>query len=390
MEMKFTAEQDAWRQEVRTFLDAEVPPNYEFHAAFNENDDDWAFASEFWKKVGAKGWIGLTWPKEYGGLAHPPIDRWIMDDEFHKVGAADPNFLGATFAMQVMRLGTEEQKQRWVPGVAAAEDIWAEGLTEPNSGSDLASLATRAVRDGDEWVVNGSKTFGTMAHHCNWMFVAARTDPEAPKHAGISYFGVKLDTPGVSMSPLPNIGGGRQNNTYFDNVRVPLDHLIGEEGGFWRSVWFGAGGPGSGPTPSGQVVQMERIHRQLIEFCQATQRHGTPMIKDGAVRRQLTELAVGIEIQRALEYEGLWRFMARQPSKYGAFLPAAVNKEYAPVFVQQCMELLGPVGQIQSGRWAPLAGAVDRMYRQAYGNHAGGTSQLKRMVIATRSLGLPR
>ena len=108
------------------------------------------------------------------------------------------------------------------------------------------------------------------------MFVAARTDPEAPKHAGSSYFGVKLNTPGVSMSPLPNIGGGRQNNTYFDNVRVPLDHLIGEEGGFWRSVWFGAGGPGAGPAPSGQVVQMEKIHRQLIEFCRATHATAPP------------------------------------------------------------------------------------------------------------------
>ena len=192
------------------------------------------------------------------------------------------------------------------------------------------------------------------------------------------------------MSPLPNIGGGRQNNTYFDNVRVPLDHLIGEEGGFWRSVWFSSGGPGAGPTPSGQVVHMDKIHRQLIEFCRETQRNGAPMIKDPLVRRQLTELAVGIEILRVLDSEALWRFMARQPSKYGAFFPAAVSKEHIPVFVQQCMELLGPLGQIQSGRWAPLAGAVDRIYRQSYGHHAGGTSQLKRMVMATRGLGLPR
>ena len=390
MEIQFTAEQETWRQEVKAFLDAELPPDYEFQGGFSENEDDWAFAAEFWKKVGAKGWIALTWPKQYNGLDRPPIDRWIMMDEFQHHGAYGYNGLGETFAMHVLRLGTEEQKQRWVPGVAAAEDLWAEGYTEPNSGSDLASLTTRAVRDGDEWVINGSKTFGTMAHHCNWMFVAARTDPDAPKHAGISYFGVKLNTPGVSMSPLHNIGGGRQNNTYFDNVRVPLDHLIGEEGVFWRSVWFSSGGPGAGPTPSGQVVQMDKIHRQLIEFCRETQRNGAPMIKDPLVRRQLTELAVGIEIFKALDSDALWRFTARQPSKYGAFFPAAVSKEYAPVFVQQCMDLLGPLGQIQSGRWAPLAGAVDRIYRQSYGHHAGGTSQLKRMVMATRGLGLPR
>ena len=222
------------------------------------------------------------------------------------------------------------------------------------------------------------------------MFVAARTDPEAPKHAGISYFAVALDAPGVSMAPLWNIGGGRQNNTYFDNVRVPLDHLLGEEGGFWRTVWFSVGGPGAGPVPSGQAEEMGHIHRQLIDYCRETNRNGAPMIHDARVRRQLTELTVGIEIMKALDYDALWRFQAREPSKYGAFFPAAVGKEYAPVFVQQCMELLGPVGQIQTGRWAPLAGAVDRMYRQAYGNHAGGTSQLKRMVMATRGLGLPR
>ena len=392
MEIRFTAEQDAWRQEVKTFLDAEVPPNFDFEWNFNENAEDWKVAKAFWKKVGVRGWIGLTWPTEYGGLARPPMDRWIMLDEFHKYGVHGYNSLGETFAVQVLDLGTDEQKQRWVPGVSRGEDLWGEGLTEPNAGSDLASLSTKAVRDGDEWVINGSKTFGTAAHHCSWMFVAARTDPEAPKHAGISYFAVALDAPGVTMSPLWNIGGGRQNNTYFDNVRVPLDHMIGEEGDFWRKVWFGAGRSGAytGPAPSGQAEEMERIHSQLIEYCRETQRNGAPMIEDPLVRRQLSELTVGIEIIKSFDYDSLWRYQAKEPSKYGAFFTAAVGKEYAPQFVQQCMELLGPVGQIQSGRWAPLAGAVDRIYRQTYGNHAGGTSQLKRMVMATRGLGLPR
>ena len=186
MEIQFTAEQETWRQEVKAFLDAELPPDYEFQGGFSENEDDWAFAAEFWKKVGAKGWIALTWPKQYNGLDRPPIDRWIMMDEFQHHGAYGYNGLGETFAMHVLRLGTEEQKQRWVPGVAAAEDLWAEGYTEPNSGSDLASLTPAPCVTATSGSSTAARPLGrwrTTATGCSSPPAPIPTPPNTPASA---------------------------------------------------------------------------------------------------------------------------------------------------------------------------------------------------------------
>src|SRR6185437_2477665 len=282
---------------------------------------------------------------------------------------------------------------QFLPGMAAGEIMWAEGYTEPDSGSDLASLRTKAEVDGAGWVINGTKTFCTAAHHCNWIIVAARTDPDpAKRHRGISYLLVPMDSDGLELRPLHNLAGGRQNLITFDDVRVPAGALLGEVNRGWTQIWFGMGGepvpvfddgdagPETSyqPPPAGQAWLLGEV----ADYCRRTIRNGRPMSEDGAVRRQLAELAVGVEIDRVLALE------VRCP--YGPHLHQAVTKEFEPVFAQTCMDLLGPLAQIQGRGPAPLGGEVDRAYRQSFGNHAGGTSQLERMVVATRNLGLPR
>jgi alkylation response protein AidB-like acyl-CoA dehydrogenase len=254
-------------------------------------------------------------------------------------------------------------------------------------------LTATAVRDGDEWVINGQKTFGTSAHRAEWMAVLARTDPSAPKHAGISCFLVPLDLPGITMTPMYNLAGGRQNMTFFDNVRVPLSCQLGDVNRAWQQVWFRLGGDRLAHDPPGPSVREARLGDvldMLIEYCQETSRNGRPLSADPVVRAQLADLMIGVDSLRMFEYENFWRSDTEQHTSYGGYLSQAFYKEFWPRFAQQCMEILGPLAIVYAGKYAPLAGAAEQIYRTSFGIHAGGTSQVKRMVVATRGLGLPR
>ena len=385
---------EALRDEVRTWLAEELPPDQEgFQWDFEEDPDRWAFYRQFWKKQGAKRWLEPGWAREYGGAEMSRRAQRVLHEELGRRRAGGFGGIGASVGPAILRLGTEEQKAAFLPGMAAGEIMWAEGYTEPDSGSDLASLRTRAELDGDEWVISGQKTFCTAGHHCNWMIIAARTDPDhAKRHRGISYFLSPMDVPGMELRPLYNYADGRQNLVFLDGLRVPTDRLLGDLNEGWNQIWFGLGGnpiptfPDDDPGPDQEyeppLTGQAWVLDQLVQYCRQTVRDGAPMSEDPVVRAQLTELAIGVEVQKMLGYEG--------GCEYGGHLHQAIGKEFQPEFGQICMEILGPLGQIQTGEWAPLAGEIDRIYRRSFGNHAGGTSQVKRMVVATRALGLPR
>ena len=289
----------------------------------------------------------------------------------------------------ILRLGTDEQKAAFLPGMAAGEIMWAEGYTEPNSGSDLASLRTRAVLDGDEWVIDGQKTFCTAGHHCNWIIIAARTDPdyvEAPQGHQLL---PRADghRRASSSGRSTNLADGRQNLVFLDDVRVPAEpHARRPQPGLAAGVVR----PRRQPDPdlrrrrsrSGGGVRART--RPATRGCSTSscstagrrRADGTPLADDPVVRMQLADLAIGVEVEKLLAVRG--------QCAYGTHLHQAITKEFQPEFAQTCMEILGPLGQIQTGEWAPLAGEIDRIYRRSFGNHAGGTSQVKRMVVATR------
>ena len=396
MDITFTTtpKLESLREEVRSWLDEELPAEYEgFQWDFEEDPERWAFYRQFWKKQGAKRWLEPTWPKEYGGAEMSAAEARIVSEEFARRRAGGLAGIGMAVAPAIFRLGTDEQKAAFLPGMAAGEIMWGECYTEPDSGSDLASLRTRAVRDGDEWVINGQKTFSTACHHCNWVIIAARTDPDpAKRHNGICYFLSPRETPGIELRPLYNMGSGRQNLVFFDDLRVPADRMLGDLNKGWQQIWFGMGGnriptfesPDPGPEeiyepgPTGYAWVLD----QLLQYCRSTNRYGRPLSEDPVVHKQLIDLTVGVEVEKMIGYEGV--------CSYGPHMHQAITKEFQPYFAQTCMEILGPLAQIQTGPWAPLAGEIDRIYRRSFGNHAGGTSQVKRMVIATRALGLPR
>jgi alkylation response protein AidB-like acyl-CoA dehydrogenase len=385
---------EALRDEVRTWLEEELPPEQEgFHWDFVEDPDHWAFYREFWKKQGKKRWLEPSWPSEYGGAEMSPRAANVVREEFGRRRAGGLVGIGMSVGPAILRLGTQEQKAALLPGMAAGEITWGEGYTEPNAGSDLASLTTRAERDGDEWVISGEKTFCTAGHHCSWIIIAARTDPDySLRHKAISYFVSPMDAPGIELRPLYNIADGRQNRVYLDELRVPANRLLGDLNQGWTQIWFGMGGnpipvftdddPGPEMDYDPPLVDQPWVFDQLVQYCRTTRRDGVPLSQDPVVRMQLTDLAMEVEIQTLLGHEGT--------CAYGFHLHQAITKEFQPRFAQTAMEILGPLGQIQTGQWAPLAGELDRIYRRSFGNHAGGTSQLKRMVVATRVLGLPR
>jgi alkylation response protein AidB-like acyl-CoA dehydrogenase len=389
MELRYTDEQEAWRAEVRAFLDAELPPGNCFEVEFEEDEELWKFALEFTRKVGARGWIALTWPVEYGGLGRPPIERTIMMEEFSYREAPLVNQIGWGLAAGTLLVGgTEAQKRRFLPAISRMETFWAEGLSEPGAGSDLASLTTTAVRDGDSWVVHGQKTYTTWGTHADVLYLAARTDPYSARHHGISVFCLPLDSPGVTMSPMWNLGGGRQNHTYLDGVRIPAENLIGVEGQGWHYIMnaFYAGGFGAGAFHAGY----QRMFDEVFEYCRTTSRGGRPLLEDPRVRQDLGQLALMVDQLKLLTLEGLSNARHRQPPRFGGALSTVVMKEAEPRFSEIVHRIMGPLAQLRKSPWAPFDGGAEAWYRYSYANHAGGAPQVKRMVLATRGLGLPR
>ena len=380
-----------WRAEVREFLCAELPPGKEFYLDYDEDDERWKFAVEFSKKVADRGWIGLTWPRQYGGLERSLIEQYILTEEFHLAEAPLINLIGWSLAAGILLYGgTEAQKSAMLPDIAGMRTIWAEGLTEPGAGSDLAGLTTTAARSphGTHWLVRGQKTYTTFGARSDVLLTIARTDPDRPRRQeGLSIFAVDLRAPGVTIQPLWNIAGGRQNHIFLDDVAVPDSHLIGEVNRGWEYITrsFYAGG-----VPFLRHSTMERKYRMLLDYCNRTSRGGQLLIDQAGNRDRLAEMSVMIEAQRVLAETALSDSVHGRRSDAGAMYQV-LAKECIPRFAQLAYEVAGPLAQLsRQASYAALGGEVQAWYLQSFGNHAAGTPQIKRMVLATRSLGLPR
>lgn len=385
MRLTLTPELEAWRAEIREFLDTELAGGKAFNPEFDDAPDQWAAAVEFSKKVAAKGWVGLTWPKEYGGKGLAPVYNQIYLEELYRADAPMINSVGIFLAAGTILVGgTEEQKKRLLPEIQSMRTLWAEGLTEPMAGSDLGSLRTKAVREGDEWVITGEKAFTSWGPMSDVLYVAARTATDPKSRDQISIFVVDLKSEGVTLHPMRNYGGGVQSTTFLDHVRVPAANLIGEEGKGWSYIMkaFYA----SGTVEPIYAMQEARL-RDLIAYCKQI----PGKLEDPHVQSDLAELAAIIQTQRLLAYEIIGDAANGVSTPWGGGVQQVKAKEYEPEFAQIFDRVLGPISQLRPGAaLAPLNGKPEAWYRQSFANHAGGTSQLKRMVLATRGLGLPR
>jgi len=380
MDFAWSAEEETFRGEIREFLQAELPEGWGI-AQFWDPDDDaqFAFAHAFTKTLGKKNWLAVSWPQEYGGLDWPFWKQFILNEELANcdapvVGRNATRFLGPT----IMRYGTEEQKKQHLAGILSGETVWCQGYSEPNAGSDLGSLQTRAVQDGDEFIVNGQKIWTSMAHHSQWIFMLARTDPEAPKHRGISYFLVDMQTPGITVKPLIDMSNGHHfNEVYFENVRVPRSGLLGE----LNRGWYMATTTLSYERTAIEVpARAQRILNDLVRYARLTKRNGKPLSADPVVRQRLAQLAIEVDVAWCLSY----RVATTQSRNQIPGPESPANKVFTSEMIQRLaqtgMQMLGLYGQLEfSTKWAPLKGKIERLYLTSVaGTIAGGTSEIQR------------
>jgi alkylation response protein AidB-like acyl-CoA dehydrogenase len=392
VEFTFTPEQEEFREELRRFLAQELPADWKV-----ENDregmgpDGLAFSQRFAQALGRRGWLTMSWPKEYGGAAASHIEQLIYNEEMAWAGAP----LGFGFGTQLvgptlMVWGSEEQRARHLPPIARAEVLWCQGFSEPGAGSDLASLQTRAARDGDDYVINGQKIWTSEGHLAEWMILLARTDTEAPKHKGISYFLVDLKTPGISMHPLVNLMDTHAfNQVYFDNVRVPKENLVGEENRGWYVATTTLDFERSGIN---RVIWALRQYYELADFVKAQAATGQRWAMAPSIRHRLAELRIEFEIGKLLAYRVAWLQNAGKIPNYESSMAKMYGSELNRRFGAEALTILGLAGQLEPGtHWAPLEGRLERTFLAGFSyTIAGGTSEIQRNIIAQRGLGLPR
>ena len=391
MDFQFTAEQETFRSELRAFFKKELPQDWEGMDPEASSDEEWEFTLHMRRRLGEQGWLAIHWPKEYGGMDASPVTQMIFKEEttYHRVPGPDPmavKNMGSTLLV----FGTDEQKRRFLPPVARGEVQWCTGYSEPGSGSDLASVQTRAIADGDDFVVNGTKIWSSMAHRADWMLLLTRTDPEVPKHRGISFFLLDMKTPGITIQPITNMVGSHSfNQVFFEDVRIPKVNLVGELNRGWYVAATLLDFERSGVEYS---ATSRRNLEDLVRFAKETKHNGKYLAEDRVIRSRLAALAIEVEVSRMLAYRVAWmQGQGSIPNK-----EASTGKLFGTELQQRVasagMEILGLYGQLAPGsKWAPLKGFLEKSYLASFSSTiASGTSEIQRNVIATRGLGLPR
>ncbi len=393
MELRFGEKEEKLREEVRAFLQANNGRGGEDsrgNQLGSRSDEEFEFAKGFNRKLAERGWIAPAWPKEYGGLGASIYEQMVFNEEFGYWGAPDTGTRGFGVGMIGPTLiihGNEEQKKRYLPRITSGEDIWCQGYSEPGAGSDLAALQTRAVRDGDDYVINGQKIWTSGGHRANQMFCLVRTDPEAPKHRGISFLLIDdiMNTPGLTIRPLINMANRHHfNEVFFEDVRVPAKNMIGEENRGWyvgmTLLDFERSGIG---TTAAQKRTLENLVNDLKE--------GNKARRD-RYRTRLADLVVANNVGRFLGYRIGYIQASGMVPNYEASVVKIYQSELGQKIYNFGVNQLGLSGQmVPEEPKAPFGGDMPESYIQAVPSSIySGSNEIQRNVIATRGLGLPR
>jgi alkylation response protein AidB-like acyl-CoA dehydrogenase len=389
VDFELREDEKAFEAEVERFLAAEHSPDVMDRQPEQLSQTvDTPAKRAFMRKLAERGWLGMSWPKEYGGQELSGIYDFILTEALSRHGAPQPGKGVGIVGKTIIRHGSEALKRKFLPRIARGEIEFAIGYSEPGAGSDAANMQLRATRVEGGWSLTGQKVWTTSAHFADWYWVGARTDPEAPKHQGISLFLIPMDHPGLTIRPTWTIGDERTNEVFFERVFVPDDHMVGEVGKGWTYICEALDLERFAMMPVGPL---EKKVDALVEHVRAATRDGRPLRGDPGVRRRIARLATELEVSRMLQ-----RRVIAEALKGG--VPTVQSSQYK-LFMNECgqrvadaaLDILGPESQLKPGQvGAPVDGRFERSYRYTVVDTiGGGASEIQKNIIARRGLGLP-
>ena len=381
-------DQLAWLDEVREFLRENVTEALRVEVAEHNLEHPGGEVAAFRRKLGAKGWFGLNWPAEYGGLGLGAVHLHLLMSEFEYWGVPGPDLTVTSIAPMIMRHGTEQNKQEFLPAIARGEMTCALGYSEPDAGTDLASLRTRAVRDGNEWVINGSKIWNSGAQRSTHEWLCVRTDPDAPRHRGISVIVVPVDSPGVRIRPLIAWSGYRTNEVFFDDVRVPVTNLIGEENHGWSYI------TGALDLERGALTNAGDLRRALDELqvlARTPRLDGSVPLENPAIRRRLAQAEADVEVAGLMGHEASSMLADGVIPTVEVSVEKVFSSELRQRIADLGIDVLGAEGLLaHRNPEARAGGRFEKLYRFApLMRFGGGTNEVLRDVIAQRGHGMP-
>ena len=390
MRLSYTPEQDKLRAELREYFQSLMTPQRRASLGAGGDYGDGAGYKETVRQLGADGWLTLSWPAEYGGRGASVTDQLIFTDEAAVAGVPVPFLTINTVGPTIMRFGTDEQKEFYLPKIAAGELHFSIGYSEPGAGTDLAGLRTRAVRDGDEYVISGQKMWTSLISYADYVWLACRTDPGAPRHKGLSIIIVPVNSRGFSWTPVPTMAGVSTSATYYDEVRVPVANRVGEENAGWP------------------LITNQLNHERVALTSAAPLQHALAEVRDWAATTRSPDGGAVIDAEWVQVHLGRvhartevlkllnWQIAAQSDAgqQLGPAAASATKIYGTELTIEACrllMEVLGPNATVQAGSpGALLAGRIERMHRSALIlTFGGGTNEIQRDMIAMLALGLP-
>ena len=386
MEFEWDPEYAEFRRELRAFILEERNPELlaEYAATYGGGG---ALISAFHEKLDQRGWMRMCWPVENGGEGRNLLYQYLFVEEMEYFGMPYGNLTYTSIAPSIVAFGSEEQKAAYLPGIYRGEYCFAIGYSEPNAGTDLASLRTKAELDGDEWVINGQKIWTSLADVSTHIWLAVRTDPKARRHAGISLVIVPTDTPGVTIRPLHTMYGGHTCETFYDDVRVPRENVVGGVNQGWGIVMHALNHERVGLAATGGLA---RLYDQLVAYLRESR---PEKLEAATVRRRLAELEVDIREHRALALQNAWIISQGGTPIAEASMAKVSGTELRTRIANTAMDLLGREGALsaENGELAPFEGRAEFNFRLSpIFRFGGGTNEVQRDIVAAAGLGLAR
>jgi len=396
MDFTFSEREEAFRKEVEDFVDRELPADwvekciywpagYGTLAQFEPVSPQ---VEQFTRRLAERGWLTISWPKEYGGAGLGYIEQAIFHERMSYYRAPAGEIATRIGGPTIMLFGNEEMKREWLPRIARGEVRFWLAYSEPNAGSDLSAIQTRATEDGDDLIINGQKIWGTAAHVAHYAWMIVRTDPAAPPHKGISLVIVDNASPGVTIRPMINICGFHSfNEVFFDNVRVPKKNIVGEMSKGWHYLMVAL----DFERLAVPIGGFRRTFEEIVQFSRETNQNGRTLSQQPLVRNKLADIAIQIEIAYMIFWQTAWMLDRNLVPNIEASLLKLFTTELSQKLANTAMQVMGHYGELEgTSKWSSLCGRVCLGYLDCISALVGaGTSEIQRNIIAMRGLGLP-